>query len=200
MEDGRKQLEECLKNLKELLTEFQPVEDLPDWVDEKIDKAFECLKIVKDYLDCCFDLEKSKDKPFIGYNKKIHARTGGLNEKERNRINRETGSNLKRPVTGKVKPGSKDAKRRKSFCARMSGMPGPTSKDGKLTRKGAALRRWKCRKSLQILNKNEINQTAIEIKGDKKVNKVLPKYSSEQKSKILAKLRKLKKAIKKDHN
>ena len=28
------------------------------------------------------------------------------------------GSKLKTAVTGKVKPGSKDAKRRKSFCAR----------------------------------------------------------------------------------
>ena len=35
------------------------------------------------------------------------------------------GSKLKTAVTGKVKAGSKDAKRRKSFCARMSGMPGP---------------------------------------------------------------------------
>ena len=31
------------------------------------------------------------------------------------------GSKLKTAVTGKVKPGSKDAKRRKSFCARSLG-------------------------------------------------------------------------------
>ena len=54
------------------------------------------------------------------------------------------GSKLKTAVTGKVKKGSKDAKRRKSFCARMSGVKGPTSKNGKLTRKGAALKRWRC--------------------------------------------------------
>jgi len=83
-------------------------------------------------------------KPFKGYNKKKHAKTGGLNEKERKRINREEGRNLKKPVTGKVKAGSKDAKRRKSFCARMSGVKGPTSEKGKLTPKGAALKRWKC--------------------------------------------------------
>jgi len=86
----------------------------------------------------------SKNKPFKGYNKKKHARTGGLNDEYRKKVNLETGSNLKRPVTGKVKPGSKAAKRRKSFCARMSGVSGPTSKDGKLTPKGAALKRWKC--------------------------------------------------------
>ena len=55
------------------------------------------------------------------------------------------GSKLKTAVTGKVKPGSKDAKRRKSFCARMSGMPGPMKdKKGRPTRKAAALKRWRC--------------------------------------------------------
>ena len=54
------------------------------------------------------------------------------------------GSKLKTAVTGKVKPGSAAAKRRKSFCARMSGVKGPTSKGGKLTPKGASLKRWNC--------------------------------------------------------
>ncbi len=55
------------------------------------------------------------------------------------------GSNLQTAVTGKVKPGSKDAKRRKSFCARMSGMPGPMKDDkGRPTRKAMSLKRWKC--------------------------------------------------------
>ncbi len=88
--------------------------------------------------------KKASKKPFHGYNKKKHAKTGGLNKKYRKKVNRETGSNLKAPVTGKVKKGSKAAKRRKSFCARMSGVKGPTSKGGKLTPKGAALKRWKC--------------------------------------------------------
>ena len=80
--------------------------------------------------------------------KKIHKNpTGGLSEKGRKYINSKTGSKLKRPVTkkpSKLKPGSKAAKRRKSFCARMGGSKGPTSKDGKLTPKGAALKRWNC--------------------------------------------------------
>lgn len=97
------------------------------------------------------DLEKAKsDKPFHGYSKKKHSRTGGLSDSYRKKYNRETGSNLKRPVTGKVKAGSKAAKRRKSFCARMSGVKGPTSKEGKLTPKGAALKRWKCSKSEEL--------------------------------------------------
>ena len=49
-------------------------------------------------------------------------------------------------VTGKVKPGSKAAGRRKSFCARMGGMPGPMKDEkGRPTRKAMSLRRWRCR-------------------------------------------------------
>ena len=46
------------------------------------------------------------------------------------------GSKLKSAVTGKVKPGSKAAKRRKSFCARSKGWTGERGR--------AARRRWKC--------------------------------------------------------
>ena len=38
------------------------------------------------------------------------------------------GSKLKTAVTGDVKPGSKDAKRRKSFCARSKGWTGERGK------------------------------------------------------------------------
>ena len=61
---------------------------------------------------------------------------GGLTAKGRARYNKATGSNLKAPVTGKVKPGSKAAKRRKSFCARSRSWTGERGK--------AARRRWKC--------------------------------------------------------
>jgi len=97
-------------------------------------------------LDSVFEKAK-KSKPFHGYNPNRHSRSGGLNAKGRAKAKRETGANLKRPVTKKpssLKPGSKAAKRRKSFCARMGGSKGPTSKGGKLTPKGAALKRWNC--------------------------------------------------------
>jgi len=69
----------------------------------------------------------------------------GLTQKGRDAINRKTGSNLKPPVTGKAKAGSKDAGRRKSFCARMSGMKGPMKDEkGRPTRKAMSLKRWKC--------------------------------------------------------
>lgn len=77
--------------------------------------------------------------------KRYQSKSGGLNEAGRKYFKRTTGANLKRPVTGKVKPGSKAANRRKSFCARMSGVKGPMEKNGKPTRKALALRKWKCR-------------------------------------------------------
>ena len=77
---------------------------------------------------------------------KHKSRSGGLTAAGRKIYNAATGSNLKAPVTGKVKKGSKAANRRKSFCARMSGVKGPMKKpNGKPTRKALALRKWKCR-------------------------------------------------------
>ena len=73
------------------------------------------------------------------------SKKGGLTAKGRAKYNRATGSNLKAPVTGKVKPGSKAAKRRASFCARMKGVKGPLKDSkGRPTRKALALRRWMC--------------------------------------------------------
>lgn len=61
---------------------------------------------------------------------------GGLTAKGRAKYNRATGSNLKAPVTGKVKRGSKAWKRRRNFCSR--------SRSWKRPRGLAARRRWKC--------------------------------------------------------
>lgn len=68
---------------------------------------------------------------------------GGLNAKGRASYNKATGGNLKPPAPNpKTK---KDAARRKSFCARMSGMPGPMKDDkGKPTRKALSLKAWNC--------------------------------------------------------
>ena len=60
----------------------------------------------------------------------------GMTAKGVAKYNRRTGGNLKTAVTGKVKRGSKDAKRRKSFCAISKGWSGPRGK--------AARSRWKC--------------------------------------------------------
>ena len=97
----------------------------------------ECAMMAKAFL------KKKDDKPFHGYNPNKHSRKGGLNAKGRAKFKREEGANLKPPVT-ESKPTGKRKARKKSFCARMGGVKGPTSKGGKLTPKGAALKRWKC--------------------------------------------------------
>jgi len=70
---------------------------------------------------------------------------GGLNEKGRASL-RAQGQDIKRPVSAKqAKKSPKAAARRKSFCARMSGMPGPMKDDkGRPTRKALSLRKWDC--------------------------------------------------------
>ena len=77
----------------------------------------------------------SKDKSATG-----GAAGGGMTEKGVKEYKRKNpGSKLQTAVTtkpSKLKPGSKDAKRRKSFCARSKGW---TSERGK-----AARRRWNC--------------------------------------------------------
>ena len=63
----------------------------------------------------------------------------GMTAKGVAKYNRRTGGNLKTAVTtppSKLKPGSKAAKRRKSFCARSKSWTGPRGK--------AARRRWNC--------------------------------------------------------
>lgn len=70
---------------------------------------------------------------------------GGLNAKGRASL-RAQGHDIKPPVSAKqAKKSPKAAGRRKSFCARMSGMPGPMKDDkGRPTRKALSLRKWDC--------------------------------------------------------
>jgi hypothetical protein len=71
---------------------------------------------------------------------------GGLNAKGRAYFKRTEGANLKPPVSAKQAAKSpKSAARRKSFCARMSGVEGPMKDEkGRPTRKALALRKWDC--------------------------------------------------------
>jgi hypothetical protein len=69
---------------------------------------------------------------------------GGLNAKGRASA-RAQGMNLRPPVSAKrAKISPRDAARRRSFCARMSGMRGPLRNAKGWTRKALALRRWDC--------------------------------------------------------
>jgi hypothetical protein len=75
----------------------------------------------------------------VGRGEKLPVSKGaGLTAKGRAKYNRETGSNLKAPQP-------EGGPRKRSFCARMSGMPGPMKDEkGRPTRKAASLARWKC--------------------------------------------------------
>lgn len=69
---------------------------------------------------------------------KHKSRSGGLTAAGRRKYNKATGSNLKAPQP-------QGGPRKRSFCARMSGVKGPMKKpNGKPTRKALALRKWKC--------------------------------------------------------
>ena len=75
----------------------------------------------------------------VGRGEKLPVSQGaGLTAKGRAKYNAATGSNLKAPQP-------QGGARKESFCARMSGMPGPMKDEkGQPTRKAASLARWKC--------------------------------------------------------
>jgi hypothetical protein len=78
----------------------------------------------------------------IGRGEKLPVSKGaGLTAKGRAKLNRETGSNLKPPAPNPRT--KKDAGRKASFCARMSGVVRKAK--GPATRAKASLRRWNCR-------------------------------------------------------
>jgi hypothetical protein len=112
---------------------------------QKVDTVME--EIDEDDYDTFEQYEKAIEESAAWKRKEGKSPTGGLNAKGIASYRRENpGSKLKKAVTGKVKAGSKAAKRRKSFCARMSGMKGPMKKpNGEPTRKALSLRKWKCR-------------------------------------------------------
>ena len=82
----------------------------------------------------------------LSINKGEKLKTGGLTQKGVDKYNRATGSKLKTAVTGKVKAGSADANRRKSFCARSAGQMKmfPAAAADPNSRLRQARKRWKC--------------------------------------------------------
>jgi len=114
----------------------------------KVVKTFDDKKSAEKYSlgnhDDLMSVDESAWQRKEGKNKE-----GGLNEKGRKAYERENpGSDLKAPVSAeqaKKSKGGKSAKRRKSFCARMGGMPGPMKDEkGRPTRKALSLRKWDC--------------------------------------------------------
>lgn len=103
----------------------------------------------KDTADRAWDRMSDKDVSEDWNKVNKQDKTDGLSKKAVKAYRRENpGSKLQTAVTtkpSKLKPGSKAAKRRKSFCARMSGNKGPMKDEkGRPTPKAKALARWNC--------------------------------------------------------
>jgi phosphopantetheine adenylyltransferase len=100
----------------------------------------------QDFIDASEEIEHLEER---GADSKGYFRStesgAGLTKKGVAHFRRENpGSKLQTAVTEK-NPKGKRASRRKSFCARMSGMPGPMKDEkGRPTRKAMSLRRWRC--------------------------------------------------------
>lgn len=110
------------------------------------------------------------------------------------------GSKLKTAVTGKVKPGSKAANRRKSYCARSAGQMKQFPKAAKdpNSRLRQARRRWKCQTdqftdSLQVLTTYRFLQIVGAMRDTKILEAFSIKKEKEEKQKNL--FRNLKKEV-----
>lgn len=129
-------------------------------IKSKSDKAFKknisaevkAGKPVKQAVAIAYSVKRGAQKMKDGGDPKLSVSRGeklptsqgaGLTQKGRDKFNRATGANLKAPAPH---PKTKaDQGRKDSFCARMSGMPGPKRDEkGELTRKAASLKRWNC--------------------------------------------------------
>ena len=94
-------------------------------------------------------MAKATNKPIArttigkGKNYKPTDQGAGMTAKGRAAYNEKNNTNLKAPAPN---PKTKtDANRKKSFCARMSGVPGPMKDEkGRPTRKAASLKNWNC--------------------------------------------------------
>ena len=127
------EVEEIFDEIEELFMEIAEVNGIDP---EQIWEDFEDVSDEELYETAAWRRKEGKDPK------------GGLNRKGIASYRREhPGSKLSMAVTtkpSKLKPGSKAANRRKSFCARMGGMKGPMINNGKPTRKALALRKWNC--------------------------------------------------------
>jgi hypothetical protein len=140
------------EKLKKQKLKKEEVEYLFDVIEEMVeDLACELnvdSELIWEELECISD-EKLVEESAAWQRKEGKDPKGGLNRKGIASYRRENpGSKLSMAVTtkpSKLKPGSKAANRRKSFCARMGGVDGPMKKpNGEPSRKALALRKWNC--------------------------------------------------------
>ena len=150
------------KSMLVAVWDYMYSEEASDEVDPEVDEMFEAMDQLAEEMarkkgvsvDLVWETFEAMDDHMLyetaaWRRKEGKSKKGGLNAKGVASYRRENpGSKLQTAVTtkpSKLKPGSKAAKRRKSFCARMGGVKGPMKKpNGKPTRKALALRKWNC--------------------------------------------------------
>ena len=120
-------------------------QQIPAWVQSKITRAADFIDTAAEYMSS--DEDVSEGITYSSFISEVAAwqkkegknPSGGLNEKGRKSYEAENpGSNLQAPQP-------KGGPRKRSFCARMGGMPGPMKDEkGRPTRKALALRKWAC--------------------------------------------------------
>jgi hypothetical protein len=150
------------KSMLVAVWDYMYSEEASDEVDPEVDEMFEAMDQLAEEMarkkgvsvDLVWETFEAMDDNMLyetaaWRRKEGKSKKGGLNAKGVASYRRENpGSKLQMAVTtkpSKLKPGSKAAKRRKSFCARMGGVKGPMKKpNGKPTRKALALRKWNC--------------------------------------------------------
>jgi hypothetical protein len=150
------------KSMLVAVWDYMYSEEASDEVDPEVDEMFEAMdqlaeemaaknRVSKDLVWEQFEAlpDRVLYETAAWRRKEGKSKKGGLNAKGVASYRRENpGSKLQMAVTtkpSKLKKGSKAAKRRKSFCARMGGVKGPMKKpNGKPTRKALALRKWNC--------------------------------------------------------
>jgi len=147
-EMARGELKALIANAQELLKMLGEDEEIEAWVQSKITKAADYVSSVRNYM-----VGDSMNEAVAAWQRKEGKNPeGGLNKKGVESYRRENpGSKLQTAVTtkpSKLKPGSKSAKRRKSFCSRMKGMKAKltsaeTARDPD-SRINKSLRKWNC--------------------------------------------------------
>ena len=148
------QIQRSISTMRDIVKD--PKMQLPGWVQSKVTLAADYMETVAGYMSSknekvSEEVELDEATP-AWQRKEGKSEAGGLNKKGIMSYRRANpGSKLSMAVTtkpSKLKPGSKAANRRKSFCARMSGMKkrltsAKTAKDPN-SRINKSLRKWNC--------------------------------------------------------
>lgn len=135
-----------------------------DLIDKQQNNNVDTISLIEEMIS---DYSTMLDETAAWKRKEGKNKNGGLNKKGVESYRKENpGSKLQTAVTtppSKIKKGSKDDKRRKSFCARMGGMKGPMKDEkGEPTRKALALKKWNC-ESIEDFG-SMIESTIVEAK------------------------------------